>query len=136
MKHSHEQEAEKYRRMTQTPIPKLIMSLGIPTIASMLISSIYNMADTFFVGTLGKSASGAIGIVFSLLAILQAFGFLFGHGSGSLLSRKLGQQDTASAGRYGSTGFFLALSVGGVIGILGLCFLTPLMYLLYNRSTK
>ena len=80
---------EKYERMVYTPIPKLIIQLGLPTIASMLITSIYNMADTYFVGTLGKSASGAVGVVFSLMAILQAFGFLYGHVSGSLLSRKL-----------------------------------------------
>lgn len=75
MKRRHEQEAEKYRRMTETPIPKLITTLGLPTIASMLITNIYNMADTYFVGVLGKSASGAIGVVFSLMAIFQAFGF-------------------------------------------------------------
>ena len=67
---------EKFQRMVYTPVPKLIIQLGLPTIASMLITSLYNMADTYFVGTLGKSASGAIGIVFSLMAILQAFGFL------------------------------------------------------------
>ena len=126
---------EKYERMVRTPVPKLIVQLGLPTIASMLISSIYNMADTYFVGTLGKSASGAIGVVFSLMAILQAFGFLFGHGSGSLLSRKLGQQDAASASRFGSTGFFLAIGTGALIGILGLIFLTPLMYLLGSTET-
>jgi len=126
---------EKYERMVYTPVPKLIIQLGLPTIASMLITSIYNMADTYFVGTLGKSASGAVGVVFSLMAILQAFGFLYGHGSGSLLSRKLGQHDTVSASRYGSTGFFLALATGGIIGILGLSFLTPLMYLLGSTET-
>ena len=128
-------QEEKYAKMVYTPVPKLIIQLGLPTIASMLISSIYNMADTYFVGTLGKSASGAIGVVFSLLAILQAFGFLYGHGSGSILSRKLGQQDTQSAGRFGSTGFILAFCTGGLIGILGLCFLTPLMYLLGSTET-
>lgn len=132
--YSHEMD-EKFLRMTSTPIPKLIIQLGLPTIASMLISSIYNMADTYFVGTLGKSASGAIGVVFSLMAILQAFGFLFGHGSGSILSRKLGQHDTDSASRFGSTGFFLAVSTGGLIGVLGLCFLTPFLYLLGSTQT-
>lgn len=132
--YSHEMD-EKFLRMTSTPIPKLIIQLGLPTIASMLISSIYNMADTYFVGTLGKSASGAIGVVFSLMAILQAFGFLFGHGSGSILSRKLGQHDADSASRFGSTGFFLAVSTGGLIGVLGLCFLTPFMYLLGSTQT-
>ncbi|MFR7479461.1 MAG: MATE family efflux transporter, partial [Acutalibacteraceae bacterium] len=74
---------EQYRKMTETPVPRLVLTLGIPTTISMLITNIYNMADTFFVGTLGTSASGAIGIVFALMAIIQAFGFMFGHGAGS-----------------------------------------------------
>ena len=132
---AQDQHDEKYLKMTQTPIPKLIMQLGLPTIASMLITSIYNMTDTYFVGTLGKSASGAIGIVFSLMAILQAFGFMFGHGAGSIISRRLGQHDRESASRFASTGFFLALAVGGIIGIAGLCFQTPFMYLLGSTDT-
>lgn len=126
---------EKYLRMTSEPLPRLIIQLGLPTIATTLISSIYSMADTYFVGTLGKSASGAIGVVFCLLAILQAFGFLFGQGSGSILSRMLGQQNTQSASRFGSTGFFLALGIGALIGILGLCFLSPLLFLLGSTDT-
>ena len=135
MKRKTQTPEEKFRRMTETPVPTLIVQLGLPTIASMLITSIYNMTDTFFVGTLGKSASGAIGVVFSLMAILQAFGFMFGHGSGSILARKLGQQDPSSASRFASTGFFLALFTGTVIGILGLCFLTPFMYFLGSTDT-
>ena len=77
----------QYQRMTQTPVSKLILSLGLPTVISMLVTSIYNMADTYFVGTLGTSASGATGIVFGLMAILQAFGFMFGHGAGSNIAR-------------------------------------------------
>ena len=126
---------EKFRQMTMTPIPKLILHLGIPTIASMLITNVYNMTDTYFVGQLGKSASGAIGIVYSLMAIFQAFGFMFGHGAGSNISRRLGQHDTQSASRYASTGFFLSLALGLIIGAVGLLFLTPLMYLLGSTDT-
>ena len=126
---------EKFRQMTMTPIPKLILHLGIPTIASMLITNVYNMTDTYFVGQLGKSASGAIGIVYSLMAIFQAFGFMFGHGAGSNISRRLGQHDTHSASRYASTGFFLSLALGLIIGAVGLLFLTPLMYLLGSTDT-
>ena len=67
--------------MTNTPIPKLVSSLAIPTIISMLITSIYNMADTYFVSQLGTSASAATGIVFSLMAIIQAIAFAIGIGS-------------------------------------------------------
>ncbi|HKM22860.1 MAG TPA: MATE family efflux transporter [Lachnospiraceae bacterium] len=125
----------QYNKMTQTPVSKLIIKLSIPTIISMLITNIYNMADTFFVSKLGTSASGAVGIVFALMAILQAFGFMFGHGSGSIISRRLGQRDTQSASRYASTGFFLALAVGCVIGILGITLLTPFMKLLGSTDT-
>ena len=85
-----DRSAEQFRKMTETPIPKLILSLAAPTILSMLITSIYNLADTFFVGQISTSASGAVGIVSSLMAILQALGFMLGHGSGSIISRSLG----------------------------------------------
>ncbi len=129
------QSEEKYRKMTETPIPQLILRLGLPSTASMLITSIYNMTDTYFVGTLGKSASGAIGVVFSLMAILQAFGFMFGHGSGSNISRRLGEHDHESATRFASTGFFLAIFFGILVSVLGLCFLTPFLYLLGSTGT-
>lgn len=130
-----EASEDKYIRLTQTPIPKLILSLGLPTIASMLITSIYNMADTYFVGTLGKSASGAIGIVFSLMAVLQAVGFTFGQGSGANISQKLGQKDTDAAVKIASVGFWSAFLTGSIIGILGLIFLEPLVYLLGSTET-
>ena len=92
-----DRSAEQFRKMTETPIPKLILSLAAPTILSMLITSIYNLADTFFVGQISTSASGAVGIVSSLMAILQALGFMLGHGSGSIISRSLGSQNTDAA---------------------------------------
>ena len=125
----------QYKRMTETPVSKLILKLGIPTTISMLATSLYNMADTYFVGTLGTSASGAVGIVFGLMAILQAFGFLFGHGAGSILSRKLGARDTHSATCAASVGFFCSLVCGAVILLLGLLFLNPLMRLLGSTET-
>ena len=86
--------AVQYHKMTETPIPRLILSLAAPTILSMLITSIYNLADTFFVGRISTSASGAVGVVSSLMAIIQALGFMLGHGSGTIISRRLGSQDT------------------------------------------
>ena len=79
----------QFEKMTQTPVPKLILGLAAPTILSMLITSIYNLADTFFVGQISTSASGAVGIVSSLMAIIQALGFTLGHGSGTIISRSL-----------------------------------------------
>lgn len=82
-----ETAAEKYERMTKTPVKKLVCTLAAPTIISMLVTSFYNMADTFFVGRIGTSATGAVGVVFSLMAVIQAIGFTFGHGSGNYVSR-------------------------------------------------
>ena len=84
---SNELNIQQYKKMTETPIPKLILGLAAPTILSMLITSIYNLADTFFVGQISTSASGAVGVVSSLMASIQALGFTLGHGSGTIISR-------------------------------------------------
>ena len=76
--------------MTQTPVPQLILKLAVPTIISMLVTGIYNTADTFFVGRISTQATASVGLVFSVMAIIQAFGFFCGHGSGNYLSRALG----------------------------------------------
>lgn len=124
-----------YNKMTKAPVWKLVVSLGIPTTISMLVTNIYNMADTFFVGNLGNSASGAVGIVFGLMAVLQAVGFMFGHGAGSIIARKLGEKDIKSAELYASVSFFSALISGVIIGTLGLMFINPFMKLLGSTST-
>ena len=126
---------EQYKKMTETPVSKLIIMLGIPTTISMLVTNIYNMADSYFVGKLGTSASGAVGIVFGLMAIIQAFGFMFGHGAGSIISRRLGAKDIESATRFASTSFFLALLAGGGITLVGFLFLEPLVRLLGSTET-
>lgn len=128
-------KAEQFEKMTETPIPKLVLMLGIPTTISMLVTNIYNMADTYFVGKIGTSASGAVGIVFGLMAIIQAFGFMFGHGAGSIISRRLGAKDVDSASKYASTSFFCALLAGVVIMAAGLLFLNPLVRLLGSTDT-
>ncbi len=125
----------QFEMMTQQPVPSLIVKLGIPTMISMFVTSIYNMADSYFVGQINTSASGATGVVLGLMAILQAIGFMFGHGSGSIISRKLGQKDIESASRFSATGFYSALFSGFLILILGSILLTPLMLLLGSTPT-
>ena len=89
-----EQQQKKYVQMTQTPVSRLIPRLALPCIISMLVTAFYNMADTFFVGMLkSNAATGAVGVVFSLMAIIQAIGFFFGQGSGNFMSRAIGQKN-------------------------------------------
>lgn len=126
---------EQYKLMTETPVSKLIIKLGIPTTISMLVTNIYNMADTYFVGTLGTSASGAVGVVFGLMAIIQACGFTFGHGAGSIISRKLGARDNETANFVASASFFGSVLTGVVITVLGLAFSEPFLRLLGSTDT-
>lgn len=129
------QSMSQYERMTTTPVLPLIVQLSIPTIISMLVTSIYNMADTAFVGQLGNSASGAVGVVFGFMAILQAVGFMFGHGSGSIISRMLGAKDADGASEIGSTGFFCALAAGALLSVVGFLTLDSLVMLLGSTET-
>ena len=128
-------QEQKYKTMTEAPVKGLIVKLAIPTMISMLVTSFYNMADTFFVGKLGPSATGAVGVVFSVMAIIQAVGFFFGHGSGNYISRALGAHDVSGAESMAATGFFSALIGGTVIMIGGLLFLEPLALALGSSET-
>ena len=185
---SQDKQAAKLRTMTTQPVRKLIIRLAIPTMISMMITSIYNMADTYFVGQIPEepdpvtetaaeaetdaltpemaaaqtaeaeaplaaetaaetadiaeteteeetvstatSATAAVGVAFPLMAIIQAFGFMFGHGSGNYISRALGRQDTREAEKMAATGFFMALIAGSLLMTLGLIFLEPLLSVL------
>ncbi len=126
---------ERYIQMTQTPVEKLITKLAVPTVISMLISTIYNMADTFFIGKISTAASGAVGVSFSVMAIIQALGFFFGQGAGAGISQALGSQDTKRANILASTGFFSALIMGGVVAVFGFLFMEPMVYFLGATET-
>jgi len=126
---------EKFVHMTTAPIPKLMLELSAPTILSMLITAFYNMADTFFVGKINTSATAAVGVVFSLMSVIQAIGFFFGHGSGNYISRKLGEEKFKDAKIMAATGFFLCLIVCTLLGIIGLFFLKPLAFFLGSTDT-
>jgi len=131
-----EKQEQKFHQMTETPVSRLICRLAVPCIISMLVTSFYNMADTFFVGMLkSNSATGAVGVVFSLMAIIQAVGFFFGHGSGNFISRELGKQNYEEASNMAATGFFSALAAGALICALGQLFLEPLAVLLGSTAT-
>ena len=126
---------EQRKRMLTTPIPRLTLELSVPTVASQLVSVIYNTADTWFVSQISTSASAAVGVAFSLMSIIQAFGFGIGLGAGSLVSLRMGEKKDKEAEVYASSGFFAAILLGAVIAVSGLCFLKPLMCILGSTDT-
>lgn len=130
-----ETQEEKYKTMTEKPVSSLICRLAVPTIISMLVTSFYNMADTFFVARIGTSATAAVGVSFALMAIIQAFGFFCGHGSGNYISRKMGQHRFDEAQQMAATGFFTALALGTVIFLLGEILIDPLCRILGATET-
>lgn len=132
---AEEQRQQKFERMTKTPIPRLIGELAVPTIISMLVTSFYNMADTFFVGKINTSATAAVGIVFPLMAMIQAFGFFCGHGSGNYISRQLGAHNFEDASRMSATGFVSAFVLGLGILVVGFLFTDPLLRIMGSTET-
>ncbi len=125
-----QKEKAQFERMTKTPVPRLVISLGIPTMLNMMVTSLYNMADTLFVSGLGEQAIGAVSVVLSLMSIIQAIGFTLGMGSGSLVSFLFGKRDQKGADRVASVAFYSALIIGLILTVSGLCFLEPLVVLL------
>jgi putative MATE family efflux protein len=130
-----DQQNEKFIKMTTAPIGPLITGLALPSAVIMLISALYNMADTFFVSSLGTSATAAVGVSFPLMAVIQAVGFFFGHGSGNYMARELGAQHHTNASKMAATGFFSALISGLLLAVFGLLFLDPLVRLLGATDT-
>ena len=126
---------ERVQYMTQAPIRRLILEMSVPTVISMLVSSFYNMVDTIFVGQLDTQSTAAVGIAYSAMALLQAFSFFFGHGSGNYISRQLGARNYDAAERMAATGFFSALATGCVIAALGVTFITPISRILGSTET-
>lgn len=126
---------DRFEQMTTEPVEGLVCRLAVPTIIGMLISSFYNMADTYFVGQVGTSATAAVGVSFSLMAIIQAIGFFFGHGSGNYISRMLGAKRESDAEAMASTGFCTAIIAGVVLAAAGLMFIEPISKLLGSTET-
>lgn len=126
---------DKFEYMTTTPIPRLVGALAIPTIISMLVNTLYNLVDSYFVGKLETSAAGAVGVIYPLTMILQAIAFFFGHGSGNFVSRKLGEKDEKEAETMVACGFFYSFSIGVILMVFGLLFMDPLVDFLGSTET-
>lgn len=126
---------DQYYEMANAPVNRIIPKLAVPTIISMLVTSIYNMADTFFVSQLGTSASGAIGIVFSAMAIIQALSFMVGMGSGNFIARSIGAGKRELAKQVASVAFFTGLIIGLLIAVFGNLSLRNIVYFLGATET-
>lgn len=127
--------SDKYTFLTQAPVHRVIGAMAIPTIISMLLTSMYNLVDTFFVGKINTQSTAAVGIVFSVMFFIQAFSFFFGNGSGNYISRQLGAQNTKDAEVMASTGLFYTLVFSLVVMLLGWIFLDPISILLGSTPT-
>lgn len=126
---------KQFHKMTNESVGKLLLTLSIPTILSMMVTNIYNLVDTAFIGKLGTSQSAATGIVFSFMAILQACAFMCGQGAGSIMSRRLGAKNINEATKYTSTGFFMSFSLGLIIAIVTFIFMTPILKIMGSTET-
>ena len=126
---------DNYTFLTEAPVHKVVFTMAIPTIISMLSTSMYNLADTYFVGSINTQSVAAVGISFAMMAVIQAVGFFYGHGAGNYISRKLGAKEEENARKMATTGFVLSFLTGLVIAILGQLFLTPLCLTLGSTPT-
>ena len=132
-----ERERKQFVKMTQTPMARLIISLGIPTTLSMMVTSLYNLADTYFVSLIGNdSVTAAVSNLLALMSIIQAVGFTFGMGSGAIVSRLLGKRDREGADKVTSSAFFIALISGILILTFGFIFLTPMLRLFGSKNAE
>ena len=126
---------EKYLQMTTAPVPGLVCGFAVPAIVSMLISSIYNIADTYFAGRLDTQSVAALGVVFSYMSVIQACAFFFGQGSGNFISRALGAQKDAQAETMASTGFFYSMIFSALLASVCGIFIGPVLKLLGATPT-
>ncbi len=133
--HKPKEHADQRQRMLETPVNRLIPTLAVPTIISMMVTSVYNMADTYFVSQISTSASGAVGIVFSVMAVIQAVGFTVGMGSGSIASRMLGQGRKKEADTIASSAVLTALVLGTLLSVLGILNIRQIIWLLGSTET-
>lgn len=126
---------DNFKFLTTAPERKVILTMALPTIVSMLVTSIYNIVDTFYVGQISTQATAAVGVAFPIMSIIQAIGFFFGQGSGTFISRSLGARQPREAGQMAATAFFQSLAFGTLLAILGWTFLEPLCILLGSTPT-
>lgn len=125
----------KLELLGSAPVPKALVSLGIPIMIGMLINALYNLVDAYFVGGLGESPMGAISIVFPLGQVVVGLGLMFGNGAASYLSRLLGRDDKDTANKVASTALYSSVIIGAILIIIATIFLKPILTLLGATDT-
>ena len=128
------QEA-KYEKLTQAPVSRLILGMAVPTILSMLVSNLYNLADTFFVGHINTQSTAALGVVFPFMSLIQAISFFFGHGSGNYISRQLGARQPGNATTMAAAGLVTSMGLMTVMSVLLAIFPVPALKAMGSTST-
>ena len=128
-------QQNQHQRMMTTPVNRLVRQLAVPSVLTMLVTSLYNLVDTLFVGKLGPEAIGAIGVNYSLMALIQAVGFFFGHGSGNYISRKLGERRIDEAAAMAIVGVVTAFLTGVLFLAIGICYERHLVMWLGSTAT-
>ena len=133
--HNSDAQHEKFVKLTTEPVGRLVTGLALPAMVSMLVSSIYNLVDTYFVGQINTQSVAALGIVFSFMSIVQAIAFFCGQGAGNYISRALGREDSHGAGVMASVGLVTTWLTGAVIAVSGFVFMRPLLRLFGSTET-
>lgn len=128
-------QQEKFIKMTTAPVGRLVTKMAVPSIIGMLVTGIYNIADTFFIGHINTQSVAALGIVFSYMALIQSIAFYFGQGSGNFISRALGRQKTDEAEQMVAVGFFSSFFVGVAIAVASYLLMDPLLVFFGSTET-
>ena len=125
----------KFVRMTTRPVGRLVTAMAVPSIVSMLVTGIYNLADTFFIGQINTQSVAALGIVFSYMVLVQSVAIFFGQGSGNYISRALGRREVDDAEVMAATGLFSSVLTGLILAALSFAFMRPILTLLGSTPT-
>ena len=133
-KHAQSQE-QRRNMMLNEPISRIIPKMAIPTIVAFLINSIYSLADTYFVSSLGTNATAAVSVNASLDQLIMMCGSMLAVGANSYIARLLGQGDEKKASQVLSTAFFTAFGIGALLMVFGNLFMTPMVRLLGATPT-
>ena len=121
---------KKIELLGNSPVPKALLAMGLPTMIGMMINALYNLVDAYFVGGLGTSQMGAISVAFPLGQVVVGLGLLFGNGAASYISRLLGTGEKERAGKVASTALYSSIFAGTAVIICTIIFLKPILKLL------